>query len=211
MSIALDTSAVGGQNKTYSYTCTGSNLLLLVWVVDPNAGTSAVTYNAVSMTNSGITSADGNYLYYLINPATGAHNVVITTTSTAAQINSIAVSYTGVKQSGFPDSLTYSSTAQITPLTVSTTVIASNCWLINFGTAFAASSPSDATNKTQRQTAVSFVNFGTICSDSNGTVSTGSNSTIFTPTTQTNGSLVLSIAPVPVASSSNASFLLNFV
>lgn len=68
---------------TWSHTCTGSNLVLLVFVYfQAGNAASSVTYNGVAMTSL-VNVFDGGatgYLqcYYLLNPAIGAHNVVAT-------------------------------------------------------------------------------------------------------------------------------------
>ena len=107
MAIALDVGTSGGNNgggtsHTYSHTCTGSNLILFVGVSTNSSSDliTGVTYNSVAMTlvdKQAGTSTNYSYLFYLINPATGANNVVVSASSSTT-IYSGAVSYTGAKQ-----------------------------------------------------------------------------------------------------------------
>lgn len=85
MAIAVDTNTVaeeeaGATSKTFSHTCTGSNLVLVVATVSSgSADPTGVTYNGVAMTKAvGLGAALNTSLWYLANPATGAHNVVVT-------------------------------------------------------------------------------------------------------------------------------------
>lgn len=85
-------------NITVEHTCTGSNRILVVWVAG-NQTTSAVTYNTVSMTQLGTNQSSGGLLinaWYLVNPATGAHNIVATHGSGANAL--VAMSFTAVDQ-----------------------------------------------------------------------------------------------------------------
>jgi hypothetical protein len=87
---------------TYSHTCTGSDLVLFVMAnCDGDAGAiTGVTYNGVSMTliaNQEVVFGQDLYLYGLINPATGANNVVVSWTS-SGQCASASISWTGVDQ-----------------------------------------------------------------------------------------------------------------
>src|SRR5512143_873822 len=99
---------------TYSKTNTGSDLVLWVFVECARISGGSVagftltcTYNSVSMTEirSGTTTgavlqtsstSAGSCLFYLLGPATGANNVVVTLSGTADRILSGASSYTGV-------------------------------------------------------------------------------------------------------------------
>jgi DNA-binding transcriptional regulator YdaS (Cro superfamily) len=115
VAIALDTSgsgvatgfAVGPRAVSYSHTCTGSNLLLAVWVavwkdVAPTGTVSAATYNGVAMTKA-VSATDsasmGGEMWYLIAPATGANTLSITVTGATDGIRVASASFTGVAQS----------------------------------------------------------------------------------------------------------------
>ncbi len=148
MAIAFDTFTSGtivnpGTSQTFAHTCTGSNLILFVAIQNGGSHTNnitGVTYNSVAL--SKITSQDASAvsglnqqwdLWYLINPATGSNNVVISAANSAV-INGIAISYTGAKQSGVPDAgpvTNILSTGANNTNTV--TSIADNCWHLVVG------------------------------------------------------------------------------
>lgn len=108
MAIAFDAKTDKQQGAatslTFSHTCTGSNLILFVGaqtgdnlLLDQVTG---ITYNSVAMTRACIQNAvpsnSAHYLYYLLNPSTGANNVVISVTGGSQTIRGMATSYTGV-------------------------------------------------------------------------------------------------------------------
>ena len=109
----FDNAADGGNNGgtstslTYSYTVgTNANRLLLVSVVgDPSVDDiSSVTYAGASMTlvaKIQTPSDRWHYLYYLLSPASGANNVVITAASSHT-LMSEASSWFNIAQSGQP-------------------------------------------------------------------------------------------------------------
>lgn len=147
MAIAFDaksedyfTGGTSGTTITVSHTCTGSDRILLVgaWV---GAGTDTITgatYNGVSMTEinavtTGFTTVKYTKLFYLIAPAIGANNIVVTKSGTnSAYIWIRNASYTGVKQSAQPDSQTTNTASGVTSLGTSTTTVADNSWVIAF-------------------------------------------------------------------------------
>lgn len=95
---------------------------------------SSVTYNGVALTliekSLGLTAGRLGYLYYLLAPATGANNVVITFSS-SHNINACAESLTGVAQTAQPDNHTQHLQALgSTSETTSLTTIADNCWTV---------------------------------------------------------------------------------
>jgi len=109
----FDNAADGGNNGgstqslTYSYTVgTNSNRLLLVNVVGDTSADdiSSVTYSGASMTLLKKVQTPGDrwhYLYYLLAPASGSNNVVITSAS-AHYLISEATSWNNVAQTGQP-------------------------------------------------------------------------------------------------------------
>jgi len=107
MAIAFDAATTGakggtGSTLTYSHTCTGSDLVLLVFVESRSNDVTGVTYATVAMTQVGSAQVSGdglttNTAWRLAGPATGANNVVVTITGTN-HVASTALSYTGVDQ-----------------------------------------------------------------------------------------------------------------
>ncbi len=143
MAIAYVGSADLGNNGgsgtfTGAYTVgAGANRLLVVcFEGDVSGGAddiTGVTYNGVSMTLVDKRDAGGagriTYLYFLLGPASGTHNVVITSTASHMLIP-VAADYSGVKQTSQPDNSTTNSTTYESNLTTVLTTIADNCWTI---------------------------------------------------------------------------------
>lgn len=119
---------------TWSCTVTGSNPVLVVFPWTYNDATvTGCTYNGVSMVQKATaSSAVGSHLYVfmLAGVATGAHNVVCANTGSAANSVGVALSYTGASQTGIPDSSNTGVAAAATSITVATTVVAANSWLV---------------------------------------------------------------------------------
>jgi len=116
MAIAFDASSehdTGGTIPTgfsFSHTCSGTERLLLVWVIDIGSNDTAVTgitYNGDAMTRLGEVSDGSNVVegWYLVNPDTGTNTVSV---SQSAGRRSVAygLSYTGCSGTQ-PDSLKY--------------------------------------------------------------------------------------------------------
>jgi hypothetical protein len=133
VSTATETSS---SSKTWSHTCTGSDRILFVggWIRGNGNNCMGITYNGVAMTQiqtnvvSSTVYYDKGFLFYLINPATGANNVVATFNS-ANYNNGISVSYTGAKQSAQPDNSNTQTTTS-TSTTDTITTVADNCWTV---------------------------------------------------------------------------------
>ncbi|MGA9673360.1 MAG: IPT/TIG domain-containing protein [Terracidiphilus sp.] len=140
--ITYDNSADGGNNGgsttslTYPYTVgAGANRLLIVNLVgDTSADNiSSVTYAGTLMTFLGKVQAASNnwqYLYYLVNPASGANNIVITAGS-AHYLISQAASWYNVRQSAQPE-VSVSNTAPTanTSITTSLTTASSGALVV---------------------------------------------------------------------------------
>lgn len=104
---ASSTSGTGQTSLTWSHTCTGTELALGVTVglgdaTIGNRTVSGVTYNGVSLTNAWAAD-DGTFCnssgWYLKNPATGAHNIVVSIGGGGAQLGAAGgQSYTAVDQ-----------------------------------------------------------------------------------------------------------------
>lgn len=114
MAIAFDAKSLATSNNvtasplTFSHTCSGENRVLFVTItVNTNGGYQAtnfsITYGGVAMT--ALDSAYYNdvsgkvYTFYLVNPASGANNIVVSyTPGLAYYFNVHAISLTGVDQ-----------------------------------------------------------------------------------------------------------------
>lgn len=135
-----------------------------------------ITYNGVALTAIDKSIQVFNYaayLYYLIAPATGANNIVVTM-SNSSTFSATAVSYTGCHQTTPIDSSNKGNTASGTSLTVSTTVVAANCWLSGMAASGGLLSAGTGTTMRRQNTGFPWFTLGSI--DSNGTVSAGAQS-----------------------------------
>lgn len=209
--IALDTGNNGasdsGTTNTFSFTCTGSNLLL--WVMpasDSSSDTiSSVTYNTVGMTQSPNGNIDcpfggWQYLYYLAAPATGAHNVVSTWSGSVGS-DVIAVSYSGCGQTGIPDN-----SAKVTEIVadgsreLSLTTVADNCWTLAAGQVNTGT-PGVGVGTTLRASCNRTL--ALVLGDSNGVIHpAGSNTLEITSTTLAVSIAIIMVSFAPPASTS---------
>ena len=187
--IAIDNSAIIGSDKggsySVSYTCTGSNLILLAFGVGHHEhNISAVTYNGVALTQL-YDSADSIgyrvFCYYLIAPATGNHTLVFNFAGggDAFGFGVLAQSYTGVHQTSPFDN------SRLSGDNLNLLVNRTGCWLVGFENDVVLSPTYTAGSGTtiRQQSAVSdsgtFLTF--VEGDSNGTVTPGLNSLIWSP------------------------------
>lgn len=217
MAIAFDAASTGRKNAndtaalTVAHTCTGTDLILWVGVAAGQGDLiSTVTYNGVAMTQAvKKTSTNSNtnylYLYYLINPATGANNIVVTP-SGSTYLELCAASYTGAKQSGQPDNTASAeNNASTTSMTATLTPVVSNCWAVTYGGLQRALTA--GTGVTQRGSSGAL--WGTALGDSNGTISGSTSQTwTFSAIATGNQSQVMASFAPSVASTTPASTLL---
>ena len=123
MAFVIDTTSSGSNASTNALTWSHTNNgnLLVVVVGESQVRTvSSVTYNAVSLTLA-ITVTNGNakaYIYYLVNPAAGANNVVVNYSTSADSIAG-AASFSGCNVSDpLGQTNTVSGTAQNKSITI---------------------------------------------------------------------------------------------
>lgn len=139
--------------QTYSHTCSGSDRILFVGVSIRNTRTiTSVTYNGVAMTQSGSSIGVGtvvDYLFYLVNPATGTNTVSITQ-SAADTITSCSISYTGASQTGQPDATSTGGPTTTTSYSQSVTSVADNCFAVLYGNAASGAALIAGSNTTIR-------------------------------------------------------------
>lgn len=203
MAIAADTFSttaggvsVGSTTLNFSFNNAAGDLLV-VGVFNVSAdGNPTATYNSVSMTRVASRAVGGStrsvHLYYLKSPATGTNTVAITQTGTTF-LYATAASYSGTNTSSQPDSSSSNGASSATTLTTSTTVVASNCWLVGVQSGDNGDFTTGGAGTTQRSHNAS--GYATII-DSNGTVSTGSQSLVGNNTPAQNiGCVLMSIAP----------------
>lgn len=193
MAIAFDAAAQGqaiATSLTYSHTCTGSNLTLVVSVysVVTSAGISGVTYNGVSMSSAVAEQSSGNQrasMWYLANPATGANNIVVTGGAAVLFIESTSVSLTGTNSSPLGGT-NFGHFTGTHPSTTVTTV-ANNSWLVDMlgcNAEYAAESPVPDSPGIERVHVTEGVSFGISTTSSTGATTTaGANGDGYTKNT----------------------------
>ena len=141
MAIAYDASSsddiINSSNTsiTWSHTCTGTNKMLLTafFSFDSTGGSkvSSMTYAGDAMTELTEVAIQSNLvtsMWSLIAPDSGSNNIVANF-SAQTYIWVAATSYTGVLQSGFPDSSSSGATTS-TVISGTTTTSADNCWAV---------------------------------------------------------------------------------
>jgi len=120
---------------TWSHTTTGSNRLLVVGVAIRDTGNptvSSITYGGVGLTFIRADTLLGSVrseLWYLVGPASGSNNIVVTLSSSANAAMG-AVSLTGVEQSSPLDAHNGGTGTSTAPSTTVTTV-SDNAWVID--------------------------------------------------------------------------------
>lgn len=202
--IAFDSTSAnsdGFPTATRSHTVTGSDPFLMGTSVGSvgSQNVSAVTWNSTESMSEPVAGGvicPGDRamdFWYRAAPTTGTHNLVTTASGPFSGIN--AASYSGVKQTSPIDSFNSGTASSTTSFSLSTTVVASGCWLI-MSTKVSAVNPSAGSGTTLRQADQGIW-------DSNGTVGTGSQSLSVTssPTSQNWAGIIVSIAPAATPSS----------
>lgn len=195
--------ASGGSPNTLSITVSGSDTHLWVNTATDVNDVSSCTYNSVAVgavsgaqVNGSSNVVTGPQMRVLIAPTAGANNLVTSSTSGEDLAVSAAV-YSGCNQTTATDGTpgTYTS-ASTTTVTVTMTVTTADSWLIG-GMTSNQNNFSAGAGTTVRQ-----ADPNSSISDSNGTVSTGSQSLVatFTPSGLARGA-VCTILPAVAAPS----------
>lgn len=165
---------ITGTTTSLSHTvATGASLLAIVMSDTNDALPSGVTYNGVAMSlvaSKNDFFSNGIAFYFLAAPVAGVHNIVPTYASSQTFFVS-GVSYTGLSSTQ-PDSTAGGGQGfSVAPLVATTTVVASNSWLLALG----YGTGSGAAVSGNLQTLTNFFSSpdSLAISDSNGIVGTG--------------------------------------
>lgn len=172
MAISFDTSSKNSNTTSFTYTpgtLTNGAIVVTLYCNTVGATCSAISYGGHAMSMVAHNYGDlYPFIFILTNPPAGAQTVSLTLSSGNANV--ATASYNGVNQSFPIDGVNVfiGGTGQTSPLTISVNVSQANSWLI------AASNesnflPTAGTGTTLRQTDPALI-------DSNGGVSTGSQS-----------------------------------
>lgn len=144
MAIAFDNATFSaesaGTSKTFAHTVgAGADRVLVVIAHNNSSATNSftgATYNGVAMTRlTGVASANGDMydnVYVLVNPASGANNVVISSSGSIGIIG-MASSYTGVNQSNPTVFSAISSAISSTSVSNAVTTTVDNSWIVASG------------------------------------------------------------------------------
>lgn len=219
MALAFDASTHGGTNASttslsITHTAAGSNRIAVVKVYHSTGGgatLTGVTYDGAACTNIDTQSNGSGFnesLWYLIAPSTTAGASVVATFSAAAFCTMAVSTYTGAMQSSQPDASGKSS-ATTTGLTVSATVLKTNCWLVG-GFETNTTGIDGGTGTTRRSTNSDAGNgYSSMICDSNAIVARGSQSLVSSHGSALTVGVVASIAAtdsaLPATSSKFAS------
>lgn len=203
MAIAFDASAVAtlvnpGTSSTWAHTCTGANGILFVGVFGDLGAAghiSGATYNAVAMTQIASIQVPGDrwlYLFYLLNPASGANNVVVSAAASIA-IQGMSSSYTGAKQTGQPDASSTNTQggSSVSHLIGTLTTVLANCWTVAIykSNAIVVAAGTGLARQNQNST---------IIFDSNAALSIGSTTLQGNSNTNSSQAIIMaSFSPVP--------------
>lgn len=182
MAIALDVATNGsfvdpGTSRTWSHTCTGTNLVLVVGTMTQSGSdvVTGITYNTIAMTRatlSTLASAGTTYLYTLVAPSTGANNVVASLSSSVSS-GFLSASYTGCAQTGQPDESNSGTSTAAGSVTVSIGSQAAGSWIVGVANANlgSASGYIAGSNTTIRVTNDGYGRFVLVDSNGNTTIS----------------------------------------
>ncbi len=120
-------------DRAISLTVSGSNTAMMFNCVSLNDTNTAADFNGSSATFIGKTTYGTGLLgsagYYLVAPAAGAHNATCSF-SAGSNNGAAATQYSGCAQTGFLDSSAVIARTTSTSMAVTTTVVASNCWIV---------------------------------------------------------------------------------
>lgn len=117
----------GVSSKTVSFAINNTNALLVVCVTGDTTSdlVTGVTYNGVAMTlvtkKHGTAALHWIYMFYLLNPMTGTHNVVISASGSCDSLGGVALAYDGEKLTSQPDTSTTNSGTSVSTLSTSLT------------------------------------------------------------------------------------------
>lgn len=187
--IAYDNSAISGNGTpasslTFSYTTNNNTNGLIVVGVEESAPTGSctpdkitgVTYNGTALTDAGYYAGNATSVggalktYYGFAPATSTHNIVVSA-SASCILYATAATYTGVKQSSFPDASgtgnPLSDSGAVLRMQATTTTTNNNAWAVLSGVSSGAGAATAGPSALIRQQQTGNL----VYSDSNGPIS----------------------------------------
>lgn len=201
MALALDATgwnnAGTGNTSSVNVTAAGTNRKAIIFVWgdftpgDPTVTVGGSSTGVTEITRQTLTGNQKIIAYYYDDPPTSSTAYAVTETGSYPEIH--VITYTGAA-SGAVDS--FASKTADTALDLTTTVVASNCWLVSCARDYSDGDIIPSTGTTQRNGGA-----GIDSGDSNGTVGTGAQTMNWSNNGSGNtGGVIVSIAPY-VASS----------
>ena len=182
---------------TISHTAAGSNRIAIMMALtstgDINNTPTVDGNNATLVRTFDYVGGGGDqviYMWYYIAPPAQAVNYVLTSGSSADNDWQVST-YSGAAQTGQVDSDNQGQGA--TELTLSTTVVADNSWLVSGARGYNTGNAAPGTGTTGRESGAYFDS-----GDSNGTVGTGAQTMGWTSTSGNLAGIIASIAPAAV-------------
>jgi len=214
--IAFKGAGDGGHSAGTSYSNSitvpaGTDLLVIEPVTGGGSAPSAVTVGGIAASHIADCVVSANFgpcgAWYYKSPASGS--VTIAVTGTSADTGFVWSAYSGVDQTNPIDSSNAPAKTTTTSYTMSTTVVATNAWLVGvIGNQSSGGSAGAGTTQRTTQTNGTLGGYGVY--DSNGTVSTGSQSLVVTQTNQEISGVVFSLTPAAAVSNSFKILLWEF-
>lgn len=191
------TASNAGSYTTSHTVGAGSNRFIIAGAAGSTVTVTGETYNGTSLTALTVTTGINNiYTDYLVAPASGANNFVTSFSGGTSDIQLFSISYSGVKQTAFPDASSFTQSATGN-LTFTLTTIAANAWMWSLARNGSAGPCTASTGTTDRSSGTRYFSGG----DSNGALAAGSNSMAWTTTgsASTTYGPTLSFAPATAA------------
>jgi len=211
MAIAFDSLTECLGSYSWSHTCTGTNMGVVVLLKLANVSdiVTSVTYDGVSMTRIYISPFIDNsirvYLYYLSTTTTGTKTISLST-SEGVYVYAQSASYSGVNKTGNPE-VNVTGNSGGTSVTLTGTTLTDKSWGI-MGAGTTTYRPNSGTNFTRRYTG--FENFS--IGDTNGDITPAGSLSMtanFSSTTYY-GACMIILKPAITTTGNTAKFLQFF-
>jgi hypothetical protein len=205
---------------TWQHTCTGTDRLLIVAISSGNGGTdtfSGVTYNGVSMTlltSNAVSASVVSRVYYLVNPASGANDIVVSLSAATNFPIGKAVSYTNADQATQPDVAVVHEEDSGATVSTGITTASANDLLVSVLFVDSGDAPWSPTDGATARTSVAETGNGAgIYVSDNAQASAGAGTVTWSKASSTNeySSVIFAIRGVAgVASAGSADYLVSF-
>lgn len=195
------TTGFGASPITWTHVTSGSDRVLFIASAMPDSGawSMTATYNSVSVPKINHVSVSNSTtdwyitLFGVVAPTSGSNTCSVTSSNT---LGGCSTSYTGVKQTGLPDSQAANNSggSNVTSLDSTTNVVDTGCWLV-LASRSMTGIVAAGTSTTLRGYGFMPTNKYFAIMDSNGTVGTGNQTLQATVSSAKMGGVIASFAP----------------